>query len=236
METIKDGNGEKITVYADRIDEEIHAFYARFAGEKIASDPVAFEKFITESPQTRWTACMMHCARTVFHDRKALKSSERYSKYTYPSGSKALFTNDGAYDIDIVNNIADIYINYCVMYDKAVNANGFTKLLGIDDVVFYRWLNGDDGGDDVARKRKSVAQKIIAENEKSLSEILTTGKRNPVAVLGVLNHYHGWNMPHVSREIAQKPARSVEELPSFGNMHNALVDNRQGETSENAAK
>lgn len=235
METIKDGNGEKITVYADRIDEEIHAFYARFAGEKVASDPAAFEKFITDSPQTRWTACMMHCARTVFHDRKALKDSTPKFKTDKPHGFK-LYSKNTEYDVDIINNIADIYINYCTLYDKAINVNGFTKLLGMSDDRFYKWLNGDDNGDEVTRKRKLLAQKIIAENEKSLSEILTTGKRNPVAVLGVLNHYHGWNMPHVSREIAQKPARSVEELPSFGNMHNALPDSRQGETSENAVK
>jgi hypothetical protein len=64
--------------------------------------------------------------------------------------------------------------------------------------------------------RKSFSKKISKYDEDSLQNLLTSGKCNPVGVLAVLNHSHGWNLPGVSREVA-KPALTAENLPKLSN-------------------
>ena len=81
--------------------------------------------------------------------------------------------------------------------------------------MYNSWLHGNS--DDPMYRSNSrgviLAQKIKAANEGSLSDILTSGKRNPVAILGALNHRHGWNMPGVRDQAPRRQALPAAALP-----------------------
>lgn len=129
-------------------------------------------------------------------------------------------------DIDtliyIYNNI---YVHLCNIYNKVVNISSFSYLVGIDHNTLLNWLNeyndyyslnGDDTKDKLNIKRKDFLKTAMKNNEDSLENLLTSGKTNPVGVLAVLNHSHGWNLPGVSREVA-KPVLTAENLPKLSN-------------------
>lgn len=233
-EKLTDKYGVEMTVYADKIDEEIHAFFSRFASEKVAGNLAALDEFIANSTQQKWSACLMHVGKAVFPDNGVLKINSMHDiRLKNGAIGKAPHNN---YDIDIINYLVDIYIYYCSIFDKMVSLYAFAYMVNIPEHVLYQWLYADDREAGVSGSRALIHQKLVGNQEKSLSEILAQGKRNPVAILGILNHYHGWNMPHVSREIGEHTARNVDALPSFGNMHNALTDSQQGETPANGVK
>ena len=226
---VKDYNGDAMTVYSDRVDEAIHEVFSTIAGQKIAQDPDALEEFIRKATQNMWAGAMMRVCRLVFANRDAL----RMPPYDVaPHGGMA---NNNAYNPDTINAIADIYIYYCGLYDKIVNLHGFSKFCGVDTDTLYKW-GADDPAGAVSSKRVAVFKKLSCENERSLADRVGTGKVNPVGVLAVLNHHHGWNMPGVSREIGRRTARALDQLPQFGNVHNALADGSRAQDVQDAAE
>ena len=58
-------------------------------------------------------------------------------------------------------------------------------------------------------------QKLRANNEESLSGLLISGKRNPVAILGALNRRHGWNMGQPRTADTSNRALTAAELPKL---------------------
>ena len=58
-------------------------------------------------------------------------------------------------------------------------------------------------------------QKIMDDNEQSLEAMLHDKRINPMKVLPSLNKKHGWNLPGVSRESANKQALTAAELPQL---------------------
>ena len=217
-------NGDDITVYVNRIEEELYSFYAALCPEKVAADPAALAEEIRKSSDNRFSAALMHIRAAVFPDRDVFKT---VSGWHWVPGDTGLKVEDKAYNPDILAPILDYYIYLCALYDKTVTQHGFCKLTGISDGVISSWSALDDT-DSVSKKRRALYKKLRGENENSLTGMLTTGKRNPVGLLGVLNHYHGWNMPGVSREIGQRTARTLSQLPDFGSLHNALTDSAEG--------
>lgn len=127
--------------------------------------------------QSRWNAALLYIYRYMFKDnRDSLLTPDRVSN---------------AYDIDIINDICDIYINLCYEYEKEISIIGFSKLTGIDRDTIYSWRNKETR---VSSKASDIYKKLNTENEESLSNMLISGRKNPVGILGALNRRHGWNM------------------------------------------
>ena len=85
---------------------------------------------------------------------------------------------------------------------------------GIDKQTMYNWTgrpsaNGID-----------LHEKIMQDNEQSLTSLMIGDKGIPTKYLAKLNRYHGWNMPGVTRETSKRQSLGAAELPKLG-VHNA---------------
>lgn len=81
---------------------------------------------------------------------------------------------------------------------------------GIDKQTMYNWTgrpsaNGID-----------LHEKIMQDNEQSLTSLMIGDKGIPTKYLAKLNRYHGWNMPGVTRETSKKQSLGAAELPKLG--------------------
>lgn len=95
------------------------------------------------------------------------------------------------YNINSVLYILDIYINLCYNYEKEVSIMGFSKITGIERETIYNWANKERQPNSAA---VDIFKKLTEEREESLSNMLISGRRNPVGILGSLNRHYGWNM------------------------------------------
>lgn len=161
---------------------------------------------LKSASQSIFVAGLMYTQRAVFPNTDTLKDYKYYKDTKAPTN---------AFNYDLLGTIADIYIYLCYKYDKIINPNGFSKLTGIDFITISQWGNPDNR---LSQESFSIYQKIIAERQESLSNKLTAAKGNPVGILAILNHFHSWNLPGVSREMAPRRALTAEELPKLGTM------------------
>jgi hypothetical protein len=147
-----------------------------------------------KEPQSRWNAALLYINKNLFKlHPEILKSENRVSN---------------TYDINIINTICDIYIELCYEYDKEVSILGFCKLTGIVQDTIYQW------GNETTRLGSSASEiykKLSTEREESLSNMLISGKRNPVGLLGALNRHYGWNMGQPRGGITEKH-QSIEQI------------------------
>lgn len=147
-----------------------------------------------KEPQSRWNAALLYINKNLFKlHPEILKSENRVSN---------------TYDINIINIICDIYIELCYEYDKEVSILGFCKLTGIVQDTIYQW------GNETTRLGSSASEiykKLSTEREESLSNMLISGKRNPVGLLGALNRHYGWNMGQPRGGITEKQ-QSIEQI------------------------
>lgn len=229
METFKDNNGIDITVYADKIDFLLHEFYLRFIPESDKEDPDKIEQYITDSPQNRFNAALMYIGNSYFKGNKDLK----LKPFTYNQNNR-IFTNNNKYDYSLLSYIADLYIYYCSIYDKVVSLNGYSYLTGIAITTIIGW-NSDDSKYRVSQDGIQVYKKLFEASESSLSGMLT-GKKNPVGVLGILNHLHSWSMPGVSHERVDKRSLTAADLPKLGKLHNDSTIPAIENKNENSGK
>ena len=63
-------------------------------------------------------------------------------------------------------------------------------MVGIDKETVYDW--GRKEGKKASGRSSDVAKRLTAERERTLSDRLASGVKNPVGVLGCLNHWHNW--------------------------------------------
>lgn len=147
-----------------------------------------------KEPQSRWNAALLYINKNLFKlHPEMLKSENRVSN---------------TYDINIINTICDIYIELCYEYDKEVSILGFCKLTGIVQDTIYQWGNETTRLDSSASE---IYKKLSTEREESLSNMLISGKRNPVGLLGALNRHYGWNMGQ-PRGAGTEKTQSIEQI------------------------
>lgn len=174
--TVKTESG--IEVYEDRISEYLDQYIDEHKIEDMHKEP-----------QSRWNAALLYINKYLFKpNRDILKADNIYKTGNLVNGNAS---NCNAYDIDKVNRICDIYINLCYEYDKEISQMGFSKLTGISLETINQW-----GADNyqLGSSSSEIYKKLTAEREESLSNMLISGKRNPVGLLGALNRHYGWNM------------------------------------------
>lgn len=158
-----------------------------------------------KEPQSRWNAALLYINKNYFKLHPDLLKAGNYSNGNLKHGNSS---NNNAYDIEKVNNICDIYINLCYEYDKEVSILGFSKLTGINQDTFYDWGNSSSRSSSSACE---IYKKLSQEREESLSNMLISGKRNPVGLLGALNRHYGWNMGQ-PRGTTGEQKQSIEQI------------------------
>ena len=200
----------------DVFENDIEMWLRYFCEEKNIKD-------LKDESQAVWNAALIYINKQVFSDKSILKS-----KNLIGSNSCANATNYNAYNYDLLNDICNIYIYLCMMYDKEISIMGFSLLTGIHYDTISAW--GREGTK-LSNLSSSITQKLVKFREESLSNKLITGKRNPVGVIAVLNRQFGWASPYTSDSRSQNKPLPANELPTLGNNINnlSLTD---GQTTE----
>lgn len=197
MELVKEGQCEPVEVFENDID----IYIKLFCEEQKIDD-------LRAMPQSVWNGCLMYIRKNVFP-----KGSDRLKdKNIYTSAHNDICSNFNRYNYGLVNDIVDIYIYYCTIYDKEVSIMGFSYLTGIDTDTINEWGRGRVLGSLSA----VIHKKLFAGREESLSSKLATGNKNPVGILAILNRHYAWNLPGVSRETEKRQVLGVDELPKIG--------------------
>lgn len=180
-------------------------------------------KDLKDESQAVWNAALIYINKQVFSDKSILKSKNLIS-----SNSCANATNYNAYNYDLLNDICDIYIYLCMLYEKEISVVGYCLLTGIKQDTIYDWAKGSTKLSQVSR---DIPKKLFQFREESLSNKLVTGKRNPVGVIAVLNRQFGWASPYTSDSRSQNKPLPANELPTLGDNTNnlSLTD---GQTTE----
>ena len=145
-------------------------------------------------PQSRWNAALLYINKYYFK--------------LHPEVLTTPGTVSNSYNLDAVNSVCDIYINLCYEYDKEISILGFSKLTGINQDTFYDWGNQSSRPSSSACE---IYKKLSQEREESLSNMLISGKRNPVGLLGALNRHYGWNMGQ-PRGATGEQKQSIEQI------------------------
>ena len=131
--------------------------------------------------QNRFSALLYYLYLHVFKDN--LKSNDRYSNGLFGN------TTYNAYDLELVSDVCELYMFLCDTFDKIISVQGFCKMTGITDETVYEW--GRDSKKASSRSSE-IAKKLTKERERTLADRLASGVKNPVGVLGCLNHWHNW--------------------------------------------
>lgn len=183
---------------------EIHAALQEYIDDRQIED-------MSKETQNKWNAALIYIYNTVF------KGTNKLKKDNYSTVNNGGSSNNNAYDLDIVNQICDYYIALCYEYDKEVSINGFNKLTGISTDCILKWGGKGgtygDGIQDAGSTGLALHKKLTDERQESLSGMLISGKRPPVAILGALNRWYGWNMGQPQTiEQTDRPQLSQDEI------------------------
>lgn len=165
---------------------------------------------MTKESQARWNACLQFIRKNVFNDKSILKDTNLINNTNI--NNNIMPSTYNRYNYILLNDIVDIYIYYCSIYDKEVSINGFSFLTGIDTQNINNWAHDEKS----SSKSFDVYKKLSRGNEESLSAKLATGNKNPVGIIAILNRRHGWASPYTSDSNRQKNAPlSAAELPKL---------------------
>lgn len=205
MEVVKEGQSESIEVF----ENDIYVFINVFCENQDIKD-------LRAMPQSVWNGCLMFVRKNVFP-----KGSNRLKdKSIYSVDNNNIQSNFNRYNYNLVNDVLDIYIYYCTIYDKEVSIIGFSNLTGIDAELIHIWKEDEPGSPSF-----NVYKKLCKFREESLSNKLATGSKNPVGILAILNRHYAWNLPGVSRENdSSRRALSVDQLPKLGQIESKSQD------------
>ena len=181
VETVQTDSGSEI------FESAIHEYLQEYIDTHEIED-------MHREPQSRWNAALLYINKYYFK--------------LHPEVLTTPGTVSNSYNLDAVNNVCDIYINLCYEYDKEISILGFSKLTGINQDTFYDWGNQSSRPSSSACE---IYKKLSQEREESLSNMLISGKRNPVGLLGALNRHYGWNMGQ-PRGVSGEQKQSIEQI------------------------
>lgn len=164
---------------------------------------------LKKESQGIWNACLIYIQKHVFPSARMFKIKE-----TRPGFKSDYFKDNNctAYDKKLLNSICDKYIYMCLSYDKVVSILGFSFLTGIKRDTILSWGDGrrrptDEGVD--------IFKKLHEYREDALADKLISNKGNPVGILGVLNHFYGWDKQEMRRGEEVK-SLGINDLPRLG--------------------
>jgi hypothetical protein len=147
--------------------------------------------------QNKWNAALIYIYKSVF------KITDETVKYNNKN------SNIDYSDDKLLNDICDIYVELCYEYDKEISIMGFSKLTGIHPDTIYSWANSEYRA---GTSHSDIYKKLNTEREESLSDMLISGKRNPVGLLGALNRHYGWNMGQPRENVHKIQSQGAEQI------------------------
>ena len=131
-------------------------------------------------------------------------------------------------DIELLNNIWDIYTELCYKYNKRPTILNFSLLIGVDNRTIDTWRRGEfrAGEDGTSSAHSQTVKKWLAECESSLVDGAT--ERNSVGCIFALKANYGYTETPQRIEItgAQAPALSQDEIRQIAEQasHTSTVD------------
>ena len=176
-----------------------------------------------ELTQNVFTGLLIHIGNTVF--KKPYKDIKEFC-------NKSIINFN---DYELLYNICEYYINLCYISDKEVSINGYAKILCVDTIIIYNWINDNiyynnsdsDDNDNynisIAKQYKNIiCKRIFDERETTLQGFLDNNKRPVVGTLARLNHFYGWNLPGTTKEV--KRVASADKADRIAERYKALTD------------
>lgn len=132
---------------------------------------------------------------------------------------KTIGNINNQYDKDKVYILYNyIYKKICNKYIQEISLQGFINMSGIEKQTLYNWTERPSAtGFD-------LHEKIMQDNEQSLTSLMIGDKGIPTKYLAKLNRYHGWNMPGVTRETSKRQSLGAAELPKLGQNNGVFQD------------
>lgn len=183
---------------------------------------------MAKESQSLWNAALMFIGKQVFRDRETFRNRKLIR-----DSNNIMDSTYNIYDMDMVNDVCDIYIYLCMRYDKEISILGFSELTGIPDSTVYQWGYTERK---LSQKGMEISQKLTKYNEESLSNKLASGKSNPVGIIAMLNRKHGWASPYTADANRQRAQiTTAEQLPQLGQKTTqslSVTDKEQPEREE----
>ena len=182
------------------------------AFEKYAADFCAdlSAKSPADLTQNQFTALCMHIGKNY------IKPHERYftrAAATIPvKNSYGLLKNNNAFDIDKLNIIYDCFLYMANKYDKVPTIHSFAALINTAPSTIYCWKDYNSA-DEVSRKRYNFYKTARQNHEAGLSDVIVSGRRNPVGAIEQLNVAFGHSAGIVRQEEQARAALPVDALP-----------------------
>lgn len=200
MERVKDAN-EDVTI--EVFENDILLWLDQWKEEQGVDD-------LCKITQQRWNAALYYIYKHVFKGKRDLLKD-----HTLVNNGSKVMTNCMRYNYQLCDDLLDIYIHdMCMAYDKEISIIGYTTLTGIPYDVVIDWGTGSAKLSSMANQ---IFQKLWKYSEESLADKLISSKSNPVGVIAVLNHRHGWASPYTSDASRNRPqVLGVSELPQLG--------------------
>lgn len=143
---------------------------------------------LRKETQNVFNACLSYIYQHVFKPCK-----DDYIRYPIKN-SKIDYDN-----IDLIYGILYKYIYICDLYSKSVNVLSFSHLTGIDITVIYDWYNKTLRADNPLYA--NIYKILDRERERSLTDLLASGIKQPVGLLAILNKEKGWALPGTTKEV-----------------------------------
>lgn len=155
---------------------------------------------LKEGTQQNWNAFLMFARR-------------------YLRGLINLTDKLNGYDMQAINDLLDVYIEKCMIYDKEVSIVGFSLLSGINQDTIYTWANDREkyrnGKNKLSSSGNEIYQKLHYFREESLSDKLQNKGVNQIGILAILNHSYQWNMPGVKEQRNDKALIKREDIAAI---------------------
>lgn len=127
---------------------------------------------------------------------------------------KDMPTQYNDYNKDKVLLCYSVFKYVCNYYCMEISLKRFELFSGIDHQTFYNWESGLSG------KRFDLHQKIMKDNEESLSLLMQDRRNNPMKYLPKLNKVHEWNMPGVRSAANKTQSIGFSDLPQLSENSN----------------
>lgn len=198
-------------VYPNKLTVYLHEYYYRFCKNEDEID-----SYIQKSPQNTFHGCMRYLYNKLIKDNYIVKDS------------------NSRYIIENLEYLLAIYLDLCMVYDKAVTVCGYAYLIGTNTDQFTALcgdINNNLSGNlkgELSVRFKLILKQLISEREGSLAAKLTASKGNMLGLLAVQNHYHNWNAPGISYDDTRKAALDASQLPQLGaNTINSIADQQE---------
>ena len=82
----------------------------------------------------------------------------------------------------------------------------------------------DNSNVKLSTEHYDLFKKLSEGRESSLSAMLTSGRKNPVGIIAILNHFYGWSSPYVSESFGgySYTKRSGSDSGSVGGWQEAF--------------